>query len=105
MFKKSRLFWVVLLLAVLLLAARKPCPTQFGLVTFQLGAHGEGIGEVVYGCPFAEPPVLVVSPAQGQGSFEGGRFQANSLTGAVGSVAVIDGTPGAWVTFAWVAGR
>lgn len=85
-------------------AKGRNCPMQFGWTSFQLGEHGEGVGLVDYPCDFAVPPVLVVSPAQGQGTFSVGQFQANSLTGGEGSVAVVGGTPEAWVTFSWVAG-
>lgn len=83
--------------------AAPKCPAQYGYITFQLGEHGEGIGPIIYPCKFSRPPVLIVSPAQGQGTFHVTQFQANSLTETEGSVAVINGSPGAYVTFAWVA--
>lgn len=107
--KSLSILMIGIVLALFLFAhaaqAKPRWPTQMGYVTFQLGDHGEGIGQITYPCKFSAPPVLIVSPAQGQGTFSVIQFQANSLTGEVGSVAVVGGSPGAEVTFAWVAGN
>ncbi len=107
--KKKILLVTLLIFLIGLIAipaqATTKCPTQMGYVTFQLGEHGEGIGQITYPCKFSAPPVLIVSPAQGQGTFNVGQFQGNSLTNEVGSVAVIGGSPGEFVTFAWIAGK
>lgn len=86
----------------------KPIPrcqqTQSGQVQVFLDENtGAGITAINYDprCPFTEPPILVVSPT-GQGSFWAARFEANSLTGEFGSVAVI-GQPGETVNINWIA--
>lgn len=67
-----------------------------------LDEYGNTILEVTYPCAFDEMPVLVVSPAQSEGTLRVMNFSANSLTGAVGSIQV-QGLPGWAVTFAWTA--
>lgn len=109
--RNLRIIYVGLLLSLVLVliglistaSAAPKCPAQYGYISFQLGSHGEGIGQIIYPCKFSAPPVLIVSPAQGQGTFSVTQFQGNSLTEKEGSIAVINGSPGAWVTFAWVA--
>ena len=106
--KKIIIFTLVLLIVSSCAAsfaklAPRTCPNvQAGWVSVTIGESGAEIIEVVYPCPFADLPVLGVSPAQGQGSFWVDTFQANSLTGAVGSIALL-GTPGQVVTFSWLA--
>lgn len=89
---------------VLVSAKKAPaaCPqVQVGTVTAQLSPEGYTIILVDYACNWEVPPVLVASPT-GQGSLWVARFEANSLTGGEGSIAVM-GEPGQMVSFSWIA--
>lgn len=78
------------------------CPAlQAGYVSGEIPATGHTIIHIPYPCPFPSAPVLVVSPAQSEGTLRITQFSANSLDGGNGSIQVY-GTPGA-VTFSWVA--
>jgi len=81
--------------------APRTCPQlQAGYVSGTLDEYGNTILEINYPCPFPATPVLVVSPAQSEGTLRVLNFSANSLTGEVGSIQV-QGSPNAPFTFAW----
>lgn len=97
---------LVLLFSVPALVSAKKAPAtcpqiQAGTVTAQLSPEGFTIILVDYACNWESPPVLVASPT-GQGSLWVARFEANSLTGGEGSIAVT-GKPGQVVSFGWIA--
>ena len=78
------------------------CPTlQAGTVDVLMPAEGVTIVPVNYACAWPDAPVLVASP-RGSGDFAVERFEANTLTGAFGSIA-IRGEPGMMVHFSWLA--
>jgi len=83
--------------------APRTCPQlQAGYVSGTLSPEGNAILEINYPCAFDGLPVLVVSPAQSEGTLTVLNFSANSLTGAVGSIQV-QGLPNTPITFAWYA--
>jgi len=83
--------------------APRTCPQlQAGYVSGALDEYGNTILEINYPCPFPVMPVLVVSPAQSQGTLTVLNFSANSLTGEVGSIQV-SGVPGMPVIFSYTA--
>ncbi len=83
--------------------APRTCPQlQAGYVSGTLDEYGNTILEIVYPCPFPVMPVLVVSPAQSEGTLRVLNFSANSLTGEVGSIHA-QGLPNMPITFAWYA--
>jgi len=83
--------------------APRSCPQlQAGYVTGTLSPEGNAILEIVYPCAFDAMPVLVVSPAQSEGTLRVLNFSANSLTGEVGSIQV-SGIPGMPVVFSYTA--
>lgn len=97
---------LILLFSVPALVSAKKAPAtcpqvQAGTVTAQLSPEGYIIILVDYVCNWEVPPVLVASPT-GQGSLWAARFEANSLTGGEGSIAVM-GEPGQAVSFSWIA--
>lgn len=83
--------------------APRSCPQmQAGYVSGTLSPEGNAIIEIVYPCAFDGMPVLIVSPAQSEGTLRVLNFSANSLTGEVGSIQA-QGLPGTPITFAWFA--
>ena len=100
----KKYFLILLCLSPFFISAKIPpaCPhLQAGYVEAVLSPEGYTIIEVDYPCQFSTVPVLVVSPT-GQGSLSVARFEANSLTGEVGSIAVL-GEPSVAVRFSWLA--
>lgn len=78
------------------------CPAlQAGYVSGEIPSTGHTIIHIPYPCPFVSAPVLIVSPAQSEGTLRVVQFSSNSLDGGNGSIQVY-GTQGP-VTFSWVA--
>ena len=102
--KRIWFFLLILILAGCGAAAMKPhtCPTvQAGTVQAVLSPEGFTVIQVAYPCAWGSAPILVASPT-GQGSLFVSRFEANSLTGAFGSIAV-QGEPNGVISFSFVA--
>lgn len=84
-------------------AVAPSCPViQAGTVSGTIDEYGNTILLIDYPCPFSGLPVLMVSPADSQGTLVVTRFSANGLTVSEGSVQ-IEGTPGERVRFSWIA--
>lgn len=100
----KKLLIILLCLSPFLLSARVvACPKiQAGWVTVPIPAEGITLAQIDYPCAFSETPVLVVSPAQNQGSLWITQFDAMSLTGETGSI-VVKGEAGATVRLSWLA--